>query len=289
MKLNLRNIATAILIAALSPAFAQFSESFEPVQGGISTRDALIQQNWLLPDMDVNVEGTSPITGAQSLGTGPSYKPDQNTGIVTPYLNFSSNETFEFNYNLHRPALPGDRRWFVVYLGDTSANGFMVDSVEVDAQSTLVNTYTLPISVTPGTYCVYVNFRGNGSNSKFVVDDLTFTGSNANVPYAPHSFEVLGQQSATGINNYNNDNSSVDVFPNPANEQLNVKIASSKNQEGSIEVYNVSGAKVFSQPTMLNNGNNTISLNTAAFSAGNYFLSVKTEEGMFAKRFTRIP
>lgn len=285
MKLNLRKIATAIIIAAVSPAFAQLSESFEPVQGGLSTRDALIQQNWLLPDMDVNVEGTVPITGAQSIASGPSYKPDQGTGVVTPYLHFTSSEVFEFNYNLHRPAQPGDRRWFLVYVGDTLGVPTLIDSVEVNAQSTAVNTYTLPINNFSGVYCIYVNFRGNGSNSKFVMDDITCSASNANIPYAPH-FEVQG---TTGISNYHKDNNSLNVFPNPANDQLNVKIASGKNQEGSIEIYNISGAKVFSQPTMLNSGNNTISLSTVAFGAGNYFLSVKTEEGMFAKRFTRIP
>lgn len=285
MKLNLRNITAAILIAASSSAFAQFSESFEPVVGGLSTRDALLQQNWLLPDMDINVEGTMPISGSQSLGSGPSYKPDQNTGVVTPYLIFSNNETFEFKYSLHRAAVPGDRRWFLVYLGDTLGNATLIDSVEADAQSTLVKSYSLPISGYTGTYCIYVNFRGNGSNSKFVMDDLTFTGSNANVPYAPH----FDAQAATGIRNYDKENSSINIFPNPANNQLNVKIASGKNQEGSIEVYNINGAKILSQPAMFNNGNNTISLNTSSLSAGNYFLTVKTEEGMFAKRFTRIP
>ncbi len=288
MKLNLRNIAAAIMIAATSPAFAQLSESFEPVQGGLSTRDALLQQNWLLPDMDVNVEGTSPITGSQSLGTGPSYKPDQNTGVATPYLVFSNSEVLEFKYNLHRPAMPGDRRWFLVYLADTAGAGILlIDSFEVDAQSTAVNTYTLPINNYSGVYAIYVNFRGDGSNSKFVMDDLSFTGSNANVPYAPH-LEVEAP-AATGIRNYDKDNSSINVFPNPANDQLNVKIASNANQEGSIEIYNINGAKLISQPAMFNSGNNTISLNTSLLTAGNYFLTVKTEEGMFAKRFTRIP
>lgn len=285
MKLKLRNIAAAIMIAATSPAFAQLSESFEPVQGGLSTRDALIQQNWLLPDMDVNVEGTSPITGAQSLASGPSYKPDQGTGVVTPYLSFSNSETFEFKFNLHRPAMPGDRRWFLVYVGDTLGVPTLIDSVEVNAQSTAVNTYTLPINNYEGVYCIYVNFRGNGSNSKFVMDDLSFTGSNANMPYAPH-FEVQG---TTGIRNYDKDNSSINVFPNPANDQVNVKIASNKNQEGSVEIYNISGAKLLSQPAMFTNGSNTINLNTSSLSPGNYFLTVKTEEGMFAKRFTRMP
>jgi hypothetical protein len=94
---------------------------------------------------------------------------------------------------------------------------------------------------------------------------------------------------ATGIRNYDKDNSSINVFPNPASNQVNVNLTTGKNQEGSIEVYNISGAKILSQPAMFNNGNNTISLNTSSLVAGNYFLTVKTEEGIFAKRFTRIP
>jgi len=268
------------------PAFAQFTEDFEPVVGQTgSTRDKLISQNWILPDMDINVEGTTPINGQQSLGSGPTYKPTQSTGIVTPYLTFGNSENLEFNYNIHRAVMSVCRRWFLVSLIDNSNNVTLIDSVEVDGTSTSVVHYNKAINGYTGTYSIYINFRGDGCNGKFVVDDFRFSGNNANIGSPAH----LGAQgTAMGINDETANKNDISLYPNPAFNNVNVNVAVTNSQKGEIEITNISGAKLQAEQVQLNNGENTIAMNISNLPSGTYYLTVKTEEGTFTKRFSRI-
>lgn len=309
------------MIAFGGTATAQISEGFEPSgQGSLSVRDELIMNNWLLPDMDVNPEGAMPISGATSMGAGPSYKPDQNTGIVTPFLSFSSEgETVSFNYSLHRLFSSDCRRWFLVYVGSNESDVTLVDSVEISS-STAVFNYTKQLNGFSGNNVVYINIKGDGCNSKFIMDDFSCTAANANVNH-PASLVINGMvvgggnlsdnpinPSAIGNINapnigltvaehgfYRTDNpengavsNEVSLYPNPANNQVNLKFSSASQQYGQVEVYNINGSKIMSLPANINTGVNTININTADLTAGNYFVSLVTNEGTTNKRFTRV-
>ena len=317
------------MIAFGGTATAQISEGFEPSgQGSLSVRDELIMNNWLLPDMDVNAEGATPITGATSMCSGPSYKPDQNTGIVTPFLNFASEgETVSFKYSLHRIFGPSQRRWFLVYVGNESSQGFLVDSVEVPSSLSVIN-YSKLITGFSGNHVVYINVKGDGGNSKFIIDDLTCTASSANVNHPANL--VINGMTVGGANPSENPDyvpaqhlntatanlhtptlntasigdgrgfnmpstgsngsvtSEVAVYPNPANNQVNLKFSSESEQYGQVDIYNINGAKIMSLPTSISTGVNTVNINTADLTAGNYIVSLVTNEGTTNKRFTRV-
>lgn len=321
MRRNLQQFLFACMIAFTGTASAQISEGFEPSgQGSLSVRDELIMNNWLLPDMDVNPEGSMPINGATSMGSGPSYKPDQTTGIVTPFLSFNGGtETVSFSYTLHRQFSSECRRWFLVYVGSESSDAVLVDSVEITSSMSVVN-YSKQLSGFTGNKVVYINVKGEGCNSKFIMDNFTCTASNANINH-PAGLIINGNpigggnlsdnpidpQANVNINApsvglsisengfYRTDNpdngtinEGVSLYPNPANNQVNLKFSSASNQFGQVEVYNINGSKIYSQPATINAGVNTVNINIADLTAGNYFVSLVTNEGTTSKRFTRI-
>lgn len=286
MKLNLRNLLLVLMTALAAQSYAQLNENFEPVQGqAMSVRDVLIQQNWHLPDMEVNPEGITPIDGSQSLASGPSYKPDQNTGMITPFLTFGNSEDLQFTYNIHRAVMPTCRRWFLIYIGDLSDNGTLIDSVEVDGTSTTPFTYQKTIAGYPGTYRIYVNFRGDGCNGRFVVDDFHFTG-NVSDTQDPSFFEA--NSTVMGINDEKQSNPEISLYPNPVNADVNVAISANKNQSAVIEVSNINGAKLITENVELNNGNNNYKINLNNLSSGSYYVTIKSEEGVFTKRFIKV-
>ncbi|MFN8287918.1 MAG: T9SS type A sorting domain-containing protein [Chitinophagales bacterium] len=284
MKKTLQIIVAALMVLTAANTYAQVTEDFEPVPGHAGTvKDYLILQNWQFPDFDVNPEGTVAIAGSQSMGAGPSYKPDQFTGVVTPFLNFSNSEALQFSYKIHRPLNSGCRRWFLVNLVDQSANVIQVDSVEIDQLATSTLVYNLNISGHSGIYALYINVRGDGCNAKMTMDDFFYSGSNAGI----NQPAGLVMQ-ATGVNNIAESTNVLALYPNPSSSNLNIQLNSDNSQDAQVEIYNVNGAKVYTKATELNAGANTLSLNVETLSSGNYFVSIRTNDGVVTKRFAKI-
>lgn len=89
------------------------------------------------------------------------------------------------------------------------------------------------------------------------------------------------------LNDYNcisgiNENSTtinVEAYPNPANSELTISIATSEGTSGSIVLYDLSGKEVSKIPFLAMNGTYTMSMNTSGIANGMYTLSIETETG----------
>jgi len=68
---------------------------------------------------------------------------------------------------------------------------------------------------------------------------------------------------------------SVRVYPNPATDVLNIEVNASQSSAMSINVYNIMGQKVMEQNVNVNAGVNVPTINTADFTSGIYFVTVK--------------
>lgn len=335
MRRNLQQFLLALLVAFAGTASAQVSSDFEPSgNGSLSVRDELIMNNWRLPDFDANVEGVTPISGTSSIGIlSPGDNLSQTSGIVTPYMNFSNSETVSFNYKLHRIFPSSCRRWFMVWMVDHATdNDILIDSVEIPSSASVFN-YSKEITGYAGTHLVYVNVKGEGCNSRFIMDDFTCTATDANIT-SPNFFIINGvlvgeDPNATtslqhgntsgvslnnGAGNVNNittlnttnevdgavnesdapsngmvsQGNDVSLYPNPTMNNVNLQFYSDDNQQGQIEVYNISGTKLISVPANISMGSNIVNLDVANLNAGNYFVSLVTNQGITNKRFTRI-
>jgi hypothetical protein len=76
---------------------------------------------------------------------------------------------------------------------------------------------------------------------------------------------------------------SVNLYPNPANEVINVECTINNVQVTNMEVYDVYGKLI---NTVIVNENPT-RINVSNLANGMYFVRVTTEEGMVTKRFVK--
>lgn len=67
----------------------------------------------------------------------------------------------------------------------------------------------------------------------------------------------------------------VRVYPNPAQDVLNVEINASQASETNIAVYNITGQKVMEENRTISAGINSPSLNISNLNSGIYFVTVK--------------
>lgn len=78
--------------------------------------------------------------------------------------------------------------------------------------------------------------------------------------------------------------SSLNVYPNPATNLLNVQLSVSTKTQATISVVNVIGQKLLSQQVTFNGGEQTETINTASLPNGMYILSITAADGHSIQR-----
>lgn len=69
------------------------------------------------------------------------------------------------------------------------------------------------------------------------------------------------------------------LYPNPANNQVNVAVSSLETANGTLSIYNLMGQCVYAEPVELMEGNNFMPVNISNLNAGIYMVNVKTAKG----------
>jgi hypothetical protein len=87
-----------------------------------------------------------------------------------------------------------------------------------------------------------------------------------------------------GVNEHSLNESSVEIFPNPANDNATLAIHMNASQAVTITLINSIGQTVSSQTKSLTKGNNLIDLDVAGLSAGIYFVNVLEGTSMLSKK-----
>jgi hypothetical protein len=107
-----------------------------------------------------------------------------------------------------------------------------------------------------------------------------------NVSSSSDSIQIIIQYNqAMALNNTSAVISSFDLFPNPATDNVNIKINSVKAAEGKLSVYNALGATVNEKTVSLSEGKNKIDLNVESLPSGIYFASFKSGNNTTTKKF----
>lgn len=91
-----------------------------------------------------------------------------------------------------------------------------------------------------------------------------------------------------GTNNLPTDLEKLNVYPNPFDESIQLVIDAVNTQDIAIEIYDLSGKLVIVEANQtINQGANTLSINTNQLNSGMYILKIRTEKGVVAKRMVK--
>lgn len=127
---------------------------------------------------------------------------------------------------------------------------------------------------------VYIFSMGDGDHTADYILDAGLDASSYTGNIVFHDFKI-GTLGTTSTKDAIVD-ASLSVYPNPANEDLNVSFKAKSG--ASVSLMNVVGNSVYS--TSANAGENNIKVNTSALSSGIYILKIATENGTVARKVT---
>jgi hypothetical protein len=88
-------------------------------------------------------------------------------------------------------------------------------------------------------------------------------------------FELVFKNTGANVENNSNNISNISVYPNPANDLLNIDITNANFKNSEVVIYNISGTEVLKT----NLTSNSARLNIEALSAGVYFVRVINQNG----------
>ena len=134
------------------------------------------------------------------------------------------------------------------------------------------------------TPVVYGNATGTGNITALTLDpNCTYTGASVMV-----EFLAQGVICPTGIKELNGASFAVTgVYPVPVKNTLNIAVESAKTSTMTITISDVLGRNIVSSTQSVNNGSNTLTLDTQNLSSGVYTLTVNNEKQQSTVKFVK--
>ncbi|MEL7249507.1 MAG: T9SS type A sorting domain-containing protein [Bacteroidota bacterium] len=114
---------------------------------------------------------------------------------------------------------------------------------------------------------------------------ITVTENGTYQVWVPHGIGMVGSypvEISDIVSNQELVEGNIQVFPNPATDQLNIRIDANLEQALSFELYNAAGQMVLNR--LIPNSTVTHVINTSDFAAGLYWLKIRTGDGMLTKK-----
>lgn len=124
----------------------------------------------------------------------------------------------------------------------------------------------------------------NAANNKndentLVINDATM----ANIYYQAFKYR-FDQNLTDGISN-NSAFSTISLYPNPAQSELNIDLVSKNSTNAQIEIIDLAGRTISYQNKTIINGQNTIRLDVSSLNTGLYVIKITSSEGVFMQKF----
>lgn len=110
------------------------------------------------------------------------------------------------------------------------------------------------------------------------------TGGGGNVIWVDNVNLMEG--GTAGVNSIANSADAFDVYPNPASNDVNVKIVSNNALTSTIKVLNNLGQVVITKNVSLNAGSNTVNIDTKQLASGIYYVNYDSGNGTVTKKLT---
>ena len=91
--------------------------------------------------------------------------------------------------------------------------------------------------------------------------------------------------SGVGINEQNTLLGTINIYPNPAHNKLNINCSNIKKGITKFSIYNVQGAKLYSEETNINTDTFTKVINVSNLKSGIYYLKIENDFGVLNNKF----
>jgi hypothetical protein len=172
-----------------------------------------------------------------------------------------------------------DRGWCVQL---TSDNGFIIAGGTGNFGSGIMDVYIIKTDSIGNTGC-------NESTTNTIVTNQTNSFLNATT-LVSSGLEIISWPPLSSSGNIstticyvgiNETSSAISLFPNPAATEIRIK--SQESGIKSVEIYDVLGEKIFSTDVTAGK-TDELTINATTFTAGIYFVSIKTTEGVVMKK-----
>jgi len=98
---------------------------------------------------------------------------------------------------------------------------------------------------------------------------------------------IVGDGSITAIDESDNSEEGLSLFPNPTSGKISLRYHLNKTQEVSLDVFNTGGVVVRTTTFQSDAGENVVSFSMEDFSPGIYFIRLRTTESTQMKKFAK--
>jgi len=254
----------------------------------------------------------SPGFGIINVDGGPSWSRNTYAGAYNIYplesskYDFFNNTVIGDQDEFYLPpmdlsAAPAPSLFFdMAYAQRTSTSDDALDVLISDnCGTTWTNVYnshgTSMATAAPTTFA-YVPDPSNPANWKTEFVDLSAykkpdllikfvtTSNNGNNLYLDNINLLVA--TTTGISKYSNPSFNAILYPNPTNGIANLKVNTLNVGETKVSVINTLGQIVYTKQLILNEGSNTIQIDTKEFASGIYNVMIDSKSGSIVKKLT---
>jgi hypothetical protein len=113
---------------------------------------------------------------------------------------------------------------------------------------------------------------------------IKYSFKNINILSDSLQMSIRYNDPAAGVKESNASVVRFDVYPNPAVNEVNIRINSTKAQNSSVKVLNGLGQVVISKNVSVNAGSNTVLIDTKQLPTGNYYVTYDSGDKMVTKK-----
>ncbi len=175
---------------------------------------------------------------------------------------------------------------------DPVANNFLITYYDSATQALVYDVKPLSASIAALPTVIKANYRDAATDlglPAYPRTDINMVNDKAVFVWNDNSKTMFDAEYAQNVSvqSVPVNVTDVQVFPNPANDVINLGFIAKQNGSATVAVLDVTGRQVLSMQADVMVGVNRITVALGALSAGNYFIQVKGEVASFNARFTK--
>ncbi len=209
--------------------------------------------------------------------------------MTTDVLDLSSYDEITVDFSYHIESFENSEDFWLQISTDGGATFTTVEDWVniVDFQNGESHSPSVTIDG-PFTNNCQIRFRcdASGNGDKVYIDDVSIEGCGigASGGSAEPIVSSKNENVLESSESESNEMGEIHIFPNPASTELTVEYRTFDTAVSSIDLYDLTGARVLSQPISVSEGLNVIQLDVSQFSKGVYWLTVQEVNGRLTKR-----